>query len=191
MLRVSSSFLALTVAAVLAGCGSTDPDPGPGRRYVPRVAMPTDLDSQEEAFIDDVADVLGDAGYRPTVSRSAEYQLEFSVEPGPVNVDVHIELHRNGDEVVKTFARSGGLTTMFKKQRVIRSAFDKALADFQARLPQAGAGGPSGGYGGAGGYEEGNWRDSGGSGPGRSGRSGGGYDDAYPVESGSPYEDQR
>lgn len=101
----------------------------------------------------EIEDTLIRAGYRPTRDRSAEYQLEFDVDDGPVNADTHLTLSREGSEVARSYARVGGPRIILHRQEFIRQSFDKCLRDFESQLSRASGGGaygewqrPSGSY---------------------------------------------
>lgn len=128
----------------LVSCASYD-TAGYGRQYAPSVAMPYELNQNEDRYIDQVGDVLTSAGYRLSNSRSAEYSLEFSIEDGPVNADTTITLLRNGSQVATSYSRSGGPRIILQRQQVVRESFEKALSDFARRVPAVGSG-YNGGY---------------------------------------------
>lgn len=142
-MKILSSTLLAALALTLASCASYD-TAGYGRQYTPAVAMPSDLNQNEDRYIDQVGDVLTSAGYRLSNSRSAEYSLEFSIEDGPVNADTTITLLRNGSEVATSYSRSGGPRIILQRQQVVRESFDKALSDFSRRVPSVGGGYNSG-----------------------------------------------
>ena len=129
---------------VICACGSVscttsdyDPDVTAARPYVPRVTMPVSLNQEEQNLIGDVEQALEDGGLRPTDRAGAEYQLAFSVEDGPVNADVTLDLYQGRNRVAHAFARVGGPRILFKRQKVIREAFDQALREFEAQLPRS------------------------------------------------------
>lgn len=135
------SVLALMMA--LVSCETPD-YAGPGPRPAPRVLIPSGLSQNEVRFMPEIEDTLIRAGYRPTRDRSAEFQLEFDVDDGPVNADTHLTLLREGSEVARSYARVGGPRIILQRQEFIRQSFDKCLRDFESQLSRASGGG---GYG--------------------------------------------
>ena len=143
--------LKLIITSVLSipflfSCATPDYDPSvsPARPYVPRVTMPVDLNANARNLIGDVEQTLEQSGLRPTDREGAEYQLAFSVEDGPVNADVTLDLYQGRNRVAHAYARVGGPRIVFQRQRVIREAFDKALQQFEAQLPRTGGSGSAG-----------------------------------------------
>ncbi len=149
ILRPVISVLALTMA--LVSCETPD-YAGPGPRPAPRVLIPSGLSQDEVRFMPEIEDALIRAGYRPTRDRSAEYQLDFDVDDGPVNADTHLVLSHEGSEVARSYARVGGPRIILHRQEFIRQSFDKCLRDFESQLSRASGGGygewqrPSGSY---------------------------------------------
>lgn len=138
---VSLLFILLGALASVS-CSTPDYDSGtsPARPYIPRVTMPVNLSRNAQNLIGDVEQSLEQNGLRPTDRAGAEYQLAFSVEDGPVNADVTLDLYQGRDRVAHAFARTGGPRIIFKRQQVIRESFDKALRQFEAQLPRPGGG---------------------------------------------------
>ncbi len=131
--------LGLVAALLLPACTTSTPgDPGlsPVRRYVPRVTMPMEANANEQNLMGDVEQVLEAHGLRPTDRTGVDYQLAFSVEDGPVNADVTLELYQGRNRVAHAYARVGGPRIVFQRQRVIREAFDQALRHFENQLPR-------------------------------------------------------
>ena len=135
LLRPLSCAIALTLA--LVSCETPDYG-GPGTRPAPRVLMPTGLSQNEARYLPDIEDVLIRSGYRPTRDRSAEYQLEFEIDDGPINADTHLTLSREGSEVARAYARVGGPRIIVQRQEFIRQSFDKCLRDFDSQLSRSG-----------------------------------------------------
>lgn len=145
--------LGLLAALLLPACTTSstgDPGLSPVRPYVPRVTMPMETNANEQNLMDDVEQVLEARGLRPTERTGVDYQLAFSVEDGPVNADVTLELYQGRNRVAHAYARVGGPRILFQRQRVIREAFDKALQQFENQLPGTNPGRPryDGGFGG-------------------------------------------
>lgn len=141
-MKIFKTLLCTALCAVLpVSCATPDYDPNvsPARPYVPRVTMPVDLNRNEQNLIGDVENMLEQGGLRPTDRAGAEYQLTFSVEDGPVNADVTLDLFQGRDRIAHAFARVGGPRIIFQRQRVIRESFDKALREFEAQLPRTGS----------------------------------------------------
>ncbi len=130
----------LLAALNLTSCTTVDYDSqvSPARPYVPRVTMPVDLNNHEQNLVGDVEHSLEQNGLRPTDRAGAEYQLAFSVEDGPVNADVTLDLFQGRTRIAHAYARVGGPRIVFQRQRVIREAFDKALQQFEMQLPRTG-----------------------------------------------------
>lgn len=116
-----------------------DSSTSPGRPYIPRVTMPVNLNANEQNLIGDVEQSLEQNGLRPTDRSGADYQLEFSVEDGPVNADVTLDLFQGRNRIAHAYARVGGPRIVFQRQRVIREAFDKAMRQFEPQLPRVNA----------------------------------------------------
>lgn len=130
----------LSIIAIAFGVTSCEtPDyGGPGTRPAPRVLMPTGLSQNEARYLPDIEDVLIRSGYRPTRDRSAEYQLEFEIDDGPINADTHLTLSREGSEVARAYARVGVPRIILHRQEFIRQSFDKCLRDFDSQLSRSG-----------------------------------------------------
>ena len=128
----------LLAALTLTSCSTPDYDPNvsPARPYVPRVTMPVNLNRNEQNLIGDVENMFEQNNLRPTDRAGAEYQLAFSVEDGPVNADVTLDLYQGRDRIAHAYARVGGPRIIFKRQQVLRESFDKALREFEAQLPR-------------------------------------------------------
>jgi hypothetical protein len=146
MKSVKLLFSSLLPVLCLASCATSSLDSSlpPPRPHVPQVTMSVPQNSNEQALIGEVENALERNGLRPTERQGVEYQLAFSVLQGPVNTDVTLDLIQGRERVVHAFARAGGPFSVFKKQQVVRQAFDKALQQFEAQLPRTG-GGTSGG----------------------------------------------
>ncbi len=138
---------ALLPVLCLASCATSSVDPAmpPPRPHVPQVTMPLPQNRDEQALIGEVENALERNGLRPTERNGVEYQLVFSVLQGPVNTDVTLDLIQGRERVVHAFARAGGPLSVFKKQQVVRQAFDRALQQFEAQLPRTGGGSSGGG----------------------------------------------
>ena len=138
MTLLKKMLLAALLAAGPVSCSTPDYDPdlSPPRPYVPRVTMPVDLNREEQNLIGDVENMLEQNGLRPSDRSGVDYQLAFSVEDGPVNADVTLDLYQGRDRIAHAFARTGGPRIIFQRQRVIRESFDKALRQFEAQLPR-------------------------------------------------------
>lgn len=130
----TSALLALTLV-MLNSCETLETE-RPEQGYAPPVMMPEDLSADERRLIPYVEDVLRRAGFRPVYDGGAEYELEFKVDDGPVNADVHLSLLRRGGPVAKAYARTGGPSIVFRRQEMIRESFDKCLRDFDGQLPR-------------------------------------------------------
>lgn len=181
--------------SILSLSSCTTMDPGsmapPARPHVPQVTMPLQLDRKEQSLIGEVERVLEGNGLRPTDRGGVEYELAFSVEEGPVNTDVTIDLLQGRSRVARGFGRAGGPLSVFQRQQVLRQAFDKALQQFESQLPRGGGSRASGG-----GYEEPYRRSGGSSAPqpygggqgGGQGSGGGGYDPYGSPQPMNPYQ---
>jgi hypothetical protein len=129
-----SALLAMTLI-MLNSCESVDSERS-GQNYEQPVMMPEKLSADERRLLPYVEDVLRRAGFRPVYGGGAEYELEFVVDDGPVNADVHLTLLRRGGAVVKSYARTGGPSIVFRRQEMISESFDKCLRDFDRQLPR-------------------------------------------------------
>ncbi|CAN5836241.1 hypothetical protein BH11VER1_BH11VER1_05240 [soil metagenome] len=120
---------------MLNSCESVETDRPEQSRDQP-VMMPEKLSDNERRLIPYVEDVLRRAGFRPVYGGGAEYELKFTVDDGPVNADVHLTLLRRGGELIKSYARTGGPSIVFRRQEMISESFDKCLRDFDRQLPR-------------------------------------------------------
>jgi hypothetical protein len=127
----------LLLAPAIVSCSSTDTSYGYSRPYVPAVGLPANLDETELRLLPEIERVLEDAGYRVTQGRDADFDLDFSVDAGPINADVAMRLVRGRREVARAYARSGGARMLFRRPQVIRDAFEKCLHEFENQLPPA------------------------------------------------------
>jgi hypothetical protein len=141
-MRGALLIISISVIPFVFGCNSVDSGYGYSRPYVPVVSMPPNLDETERDLLPDIEDVFEDAGYRPTFSGGAEYELDFEVESGPINTDVRMRLFRGRQEIAGAYARSGGARSIFRRGQVVRDAFEKCLHEFDARLPRPAHSGP-------------------------------------------------
>jgi hypothetical protein len=126
-----SALLAVTLM-LLNSCETVETAPNGG----PPVMMPENLSADERRLVPYVEDVLRRAGFRPVYGGGAEYELKFEVDDGPVNADVHLSLLRRGGEVVRSYARTGGPSIVFRRQEMISESFEKCLRDFDSKLPR-------------------------------------------------------
>lgn len=127
-----SALLAMTLI-MLNSCESIEPT-----SIGQLVMMPENLSADERRLVPYVEDVLRHAGFRPVYDGGAEYELKFDVDDGPVNADVHLTLLRRGGELIKSYARTGGPSIVFRRQEMINESFDKCLRDFDRQLPRRG-----------------------------------------------------
>lgn len=140
-MNLLKKLLLLTFCAVsTVSCTTSDLDSDvtSARPPVPRVTMPVNLNREEQNLIGDVEQALEESGLRPTDRAGAEYQLAFSVETGAVTAEVTLDLYQGRARVAQASARAGGPRILFKRQKVIREAFDKALREFETQLPNPG-----------------------------------------------------
>lgn len=139
------SLLAITLI-VLNSCESIETERSE-HGYAQPVLMPEDLSADERRLAPYVEDVLRRAGFRPVYGGDAEYELDFKVDDGPVNADVHLTLLRRGGAVAKSYARTGGPGIVFRREEMIRESFDKCLSDFDRQLPRRDEWNSDAGYG--------------------------------------------
>lgn len=142
------SFLSLLTLTLIASssCKTIESDRSE-QGYTQPVLMPENLSADERRLAPYVEDVLRRAGFRPVYGGSAEYELTFKVDDGPVNADVYLTLLRRGGSVAKAYARTGGPSIIFHRQDMIRESFDKCLRDFDRQLPRRDEWRESSGYG--------------------------------------------
>jgi hypothetical protein len=144
----TTALLLTGLISVLQLCSCTTMDPGlagpPARPHVPQVTMPYQLDQKEQSLIGEVERALENNGLRPTDRPGVEYELTFSVEEGPVNTDVTIDLLQGRARVARGYARAGGALKVFQRREVLRQAFDRALQQFESQLPRGGGRQPGG-----------------------------------------------
>lgn len=124
----------LLVASFLLASCETPESVGPGRRPPPLVLMPATADASERELMPELEDALTDAGFRPTYRTPADYSLEFEVDDGPINADVHLRLLRHGEEVARAYARTGGPRILLHRREFIRQSFDKCLNQFESQI---------------------------------------------------------
>ena len=124
----------LLVATLLLASCETPESVGPGRRPPPRVLMPATADASERELMPELEDALTDAGFRPTYRTPADYSLEFEVDDGPINADVHLRLLRHGEQVAHAYARTGGPRILLHRKEFIRHSFDKCLNQFESQI---------------------------------------------------------
>ena len=137
---LSASVLFLGSVLLLPSCVTTDGySGGTGEPYTPAVSIPRDLDETEQRLVYEVEDTLRRAGYR-IGGRSAEYELDFRIESGPINTDTHLVLLRDGSEVATAYARSSGI---LNRPEVVRQSFRKALYEFERQVPRVRSSGGS------------------------------------------------
>ncbi len=129
----------LLVASLLLASCANGPDAGFGRQrpYVPAVAMPdpSTLSENERRYLPEVADVLEQAGYRPTAG-NAEYRVDVHLEDGPVNADTRLVLLRGHSEIARANARAGGVTMLLRRSQFVSESFHKCLEDFATQIPR-------------------------------------------------------
>lgn len=122
---------------MLSSCAVNTLPSGPGAQPPPRVdlrvQMPRPTNSYESTHLQQVVNVLRRYGYEP-VNYGANHRLTFSIETGPVNADATIRLEREGRTIVDAFGRDGGPRIILDRAGVVRTAMDRALAQFDDQL---------------------------------------------------------
>jgi hypothetical protein len=130
---LSLSFLFAMALLGLSSCATTEY--GTSREpEAPAVYIPRDLDETERRYVYEVERVLTRAGYRIASGRSAEYELDFRIESGPINTDTYLRLLHEGREIVSAYARSSGVLA---RQQTVRNSFEKCLYEFESQVPGA------------------------------------------------------
>lgn len=97
------------------------------------------LSEHERQFLPEVEDVLVRAGFLPTRG-GGEYRLEFRLSDGLVNADSFLRILSGDTEVAAAKARSGGVSTLFRRTRAVEESFHRCLADFESQLAGAAGG---------------------------------------------------
>lgn len=131
MLPIAVPLLLASMA--LTSCETSAPL-GQGHRPPPLVLVPQGLSAAERELLPEVEDALADAGFRVTHRAPADYQLDFEVDDGPVNADVHLRLARHDEEVAHAYVRVGGPRILVRRREVIRESFEKCLAQFTNQI---------------------------------------------------------
>ncbi|TLD69832.1 hypothetical protein FEM03_16050 [Phragmitibacter flavus] len=132
MRRILSLSLLFATVSLFNSCATTEY--GSSREPdAPAVYIPRDLDETERRLVYDVERVLTRAGYRISSGRSAEYELDFRIESGPINTDTNLRLLHEGREIVSAYARSSGILA---REQTVRDSFDKCLYEFEAQVPR-------------------------------------------------------
>ncbi len=98
--------------------------------------MPNDLDQRESGYVGQIASLLQQHGYQPVNGGYADYQLNFTIETGPVNADATLTLHQGPRIVAQAKGRDGGPRIIFDRSGVVRNAVDRCLPQFASQLPQ-------------------------------------------------------
>ncbi len=123
------------VVALLAGCFTTrrpfTPQSGP-----PTVGMPAELSDRENSFVHRIESSLQDRGYVAVRHGAGDYQLEFEIAEGPINIDTRIELLADGRSLALGEGRGSG-APLLKRDEVAERSFEQAFQAFDAALPGA------------------------------------------------------
>lgn len=138
-MRTLLRLLALALAgALLSGCITSrkpfTPQSGP-----PTVGMPAELSDREASFVHQLESVLRDRGYVAVRHGAGDFQLEFKIAEGPINIDTRIELLDDTRSLALGEGRGAG-APLVKRDEVAERSFERAFQAFDAALPDAGAG---------------------------------------------------
>jgi hypothetical protein len=117
------------------------PPPGPGgagaAQRQPTVLLPYELDERETGYMRQITGMLRENGYQTVRGGYADYQLDFSIETGPVNADANLVLREGNRTVAQGFGRDGGPRIILNRNQVVRNAVDRCLAEFEPQLQNA------------------------------------------------------
>ncbi len=133
--RLLTLGLTLLSALLFSSCASMPGLPGADRR--PTVTMPAGLDATEQGYLSLITRSLTRAGLRPVTRDEADFQLAFSIVPGPINSDATIKLYHNGQTVARGAGKKGGVMYLLKRGERTNDAVNAALDQFENQLPSA------------------------------------------------------
>ena len=118
--------------------------------------MPRNLDQREAGYLGMIGGMLEQNGYQPVNGGYADYELDFTIETGPVNADATLTLRQGPRIINQATGRDGGPRIIIDRNGVVRNAVDRCLNEFAPRLPRPSAPQPytpPSGYG----YGPGGW----------------------------------
>ncbi|MGJ8633551.1 MAG: hypothetical protein ACSHX7_06500 [Luteolibacter sp.] len=99
----------------------------------PTIGMPAKLSARERSFIPEVESALTDAGLVPLSYGRGEYQLEYSIEEGPINTDTRIAILESGSEIIAGQGRASG-APLIGRTGVAEKSFKKSFDQFTRDL---------------------------------------------------------
>lgn len=97
------------------------------------VGMPEKLSDRERTYIPEIDNALRNQGLVPVKHGRGDFQLDFRMSSGPVNIDTRIAMLENGAELFVANGRAGGVP-LIGRENVARKSFDQAYAEFQSGL---------------------------------------------------------
>ena len=130
-----SVFVGVAFCLGLVGCQTLPGAGGPGAAArVPGVLMPRNLDQREAGYLGRIATLLEQNGLRPVDGGFAEFQLDFSIETGPVNADAVLVMRDGPRVMAQAKGRDGGPRIILNRSGVVDNAVNACLSDFSAQL---------------------------------------------------------
>ncbi len=127
-MKQSASLLLLALTVFLSSCAGLPDREDDRDRYEgpPRVAI-RPHSTHERRYSSLAADYFEQAGYIVSNGGRAEYELEFTLDDGPINAVVNMTLSKRGHTVSEVEGHAGGPSMLFDRERTIREAFEDAL----------------------------------------------------------------
>jgi hypothetical protein len=136
MQKLSLLLCGLLASFFFSSCQTTPSGPGSAPRR-PTVLLPYELDEREASYMRQITGMLNQYGYNPVRGGYADYELDFSIETGPINADANLTLREGHRTVAQGFGRDGGPRIILNRNQVVRNAVERCLAEFEPQLRSA------------------------------------------------------
>ena len=136
-MKVLAPLLLLVVAALLSSCASLPDREDDRDRYdgPPRVVIhPHSV--HERRYSSLASDYFEQAGYIVSNGGRGEYELEFTLDDGPINAVVNMTLIKRGRTLAEVEGKAGGPRMLFDREGIIREAFEDAFRQLDSDLPR-------------------------------------------------------
>ncbi len=127
-------ILATLFLVVLASCAPSRTPFSPDSPTT--VGMPEKLSDRERSFVPEIASALRSKGLIPVKHGKGDFQLDFTMSSGPINIQTYIALLEDEAVLFSANGRSGGVP-LIGRENVARKSFDEAFAEFQSGLSSA------------------------------------------------------